>query len=132
MAVIRARRTRGVGGGLTEFREDASLEIEPQPQPNQNEEAEKGAREQAGHEYEKFRAKHLTGLSMSHAYPEEAVEWEQIAYFDRDTPGAFITGDTWYVGQIDGETVYRRSHGYARQPPSIIDQLVEANYSERV
>ncbi len=45
--------------------------------------------------------------------------------------GGSLSYDTWYVGQIDGEVV--RVHGYAHKPPqSIIDKLVEENYSERV
>lgn len=40
---------------------DATLEIEPQPQPQQPNQEEIEKREQAGREYETFRAKHLTG-----------------------------------------------------------------------
>lgn len=90
-----------------------------------------------GAEYAGWQAEQLTGLVETFAAPRRGeVEWQQIAYFAGDVPGAWhTTGDTWYTAEVDGQPVYLKEYGNASvcyAPQAIADAWVRANWNWRV
>jgi hypothetical protein len=88
------------------------------------EQAALAERERKGANYQAWKAAHLAGLVYTTVAPEQArtpvvvpggvSEWDQVAYFDPGTPGAWVdTGDRWYRKDVDGTPVYRCHYGSA-------------------